>query len=595
MLRSPVMRLKRTRTCGELRAADAGARVVLGGWAASRRDHGGIRFIDLRDRYGVTQVVVDESSPPAAHAAAAELRDEYCLAVTGAVRLRPADMANPQQATGQIEVAADDIEIVSACDPLPFAIGDTTDAREELRQTYRYLDLRSGVMQRNLALRSAATAEVRAALADQGFLEIETPTMVRSTPEGARDFIVPSRTAPGRFYALPQSPQIFKQLLMVSGLDRYFQIARCYRDEDTRGDRQPEFTQIDVEASFVEPDDVFAAVEAMLARVFARCLDQTLATPFPRITHEQAIDRYGSENPDLRFDLTLTDFGPVAARSDFKVFRSVLESGGVVKALAAPGAGLSRARIDALERLAAAQGAKGLAWTRVTADGLDGGIARFLSSVAPQAVEALGAAPGDVALFVADRRPTACSALGAVRAALGAERQLEGHRFCWITDFPLFEWNEGEQRWDPSHHPFSMPRQADVDRLETDPAAVRGQVYDLVLDGVELGSGSIRIHDRALQERVFALIGIGADEARRRFGFMLDAFRYGPPPHGGVAFGLDRLVMLMAGQPTIREVIAFPKNTAMASLMDGSPTPVDAEQLADVGLQITAAEDGDGV
>ena len=589
------MRLKRTRTCGELRAADAGARVVLGGWAASRRDHGGIRFIDLRDRYGVTQVVVDESSPPAAHAAAAELRDEYCLAVAGAVRLRPADMANPQQATGQIEVAADDIEIVSACDPLPFAIGDTTDAREELRQTYRYLDLRSGVMQRNLALRSAATAEVRAALADQGFLEIETPTMVRSTPEGARDFIVPSRTAPGRFYALPQSPQIFKQLLMVSGLDRYFQIARCYRDEDTRGDRQPEFTQIDVEASFVEPDDVFAAVEAMLARVFSRCLDQTLATPFPRITHEQAIDRYGSENPDLRFDLTLTDFGPVAARSDFKVFRSVLESGGVVKALAAPGDGLSRARIDALERLAAAQGAKGLAWTRVTADGLDGGIARFLSSVAPQAVEALGAAPGDVALFVADRRPTACAALGAVRAALGAERQLEGHRFCWITDFPLFEWNEGEQRWDPSHHPFSMPRQADVDRLETDPAAVRGQVYDLVLDGVELGSGSIRIHDRALQERVFALIGIGPDEARRRFGFMLDAFRYGPPPHGGVAFGLDRLVMLMAGQPTIREVIAFPKNTAMASLMDGSPTPVDAEQLADVGLQITAAEDGDGV
>ena len=589
------MRLKRTRTCGELRADDAGARVVLGGWAASRRDHGGIRFIDLRDRYGVTQVVVDESSPPAAHAAAADLRDEYCIAVAGAVRLRPADMANPQQATGRIEVAADDIEIVSACDPLPFAIGDTTDAREELRQTYRYLDLRSGVMQRNLALRSAATAEVRAALADQGFLEIETPTMVRSTPEGARDFIVPSRTAPGRFYALPQSPQIFKQLLMVSGLDRYFQIARCYRDEDTRGDRQPEFTQIDVEASFVEPDDVFAAVENMLARVFSRCLDQTLATPFPRITHEQAIDRYGSENPDLRFDLTLTDFGPVAARSDFKVFRSVLESGGVVKALAAPGDGLSRARIDALERLAAAQGAKGLAWTRVTADGLDGGIARFLSSVAPQAVEALGAAPGDVALFVADRRPTACAALGAVRAALGAERQLAGHRFCWITDFPLFEWNEGEQRWDPSHHPFSMPRQADVDRLETDPAAVRGQVYDLVLDGVELGSGSIRIHDRALQERVFALIGIGPDEARRRFGFMLDAFRYGPPPHGGVAFGLDRLVMLMAGQPTIREVIAFPKNTAMASLMDGSPTPVDAEQLADVGLQITAAEDGDGV
>ena len=589
------MRLKRTRTCGELRAADAGARVVLGGWTASRRDHGGIRFIDLRDRYGVTQVVVDESSPQAAHAAAAELRDEYCIAAAGTVRLRPADMANPQQATGQVELAADDIEVLSACDPLPFAIGDTVDAREELRQTYRYLDLRSGVMQRNLALRSAVTAEVRAALTGQGFLEIETPTMVRSTPEGARDFIVPSRTSPGSFYALPQSPQIFKQLLMVSGLDRYFQIARCYRDEDTRGDRQPEFTQIDVEASFVQPDDVFAAVEAMLARVFGRCLDHTLATPFPRITHEQAMERYGSENPDLRFELPLVDFGPVAARSDFKVFRSVLADGGVVKALAVSGAGLSRARIDALERLAAAQGAKGLAWTRVTDGGLDGGIARFLSSVAPQAVEALGAAPGDVALFVADGRQTACAALGAVRTALGAERRLDGHRFCWITDFPLFEWNDGERRWDPSHHPFSMPRIADLDRLETDPASVRGQVYDLVLDGVELGSGSIRIHDRALQERVFSLIGIGPDEARRRFGFMLDAFRYGPPPHGGVAFGLDRLVMLMAGQPTIREVIAFPKNTAMASLMDGSPTPVDADQLAQVGLRITAAEDQDGL
>ena len=588
------MGLKRTKTCGELRAADAGAHVVLGGWVASWRDHGGIRFLNLRDRYGVTQVVVDESSPQEAHAAASGLRDEYCVAVAGTVRLRPADMANTEQATGRIELAATAIEVLSTCDPLPFAIGDTVDAREELRQTYRYLDLRSGVMQRNMALRSAATAEVRAALTDQGFLEVETPTMVRSTPEGARDFIVPSRVVPGRFYALPQSPQIFKQLLMVSGLDRYYQIARCYRDEDTRGDRQPEFTQIDIEASFVEPDDIFAAVETMLARVFTRCLDQTLDTPFPRITHDEAMDRYGSENPDLRFELPITDFGPVAERTDFRVFRSVLAGGGVVKALTVSGDGLSRTRIDALEKHATAQGAKGLAWTRVTDDGLDGGIARFLSGVAPQAIEALGAAPGDVALFVADGRQTANSALGAVRTALGAELQLDGHRFCWITDFPLFEWNEDEQRWDPSHHPFSRPQEQDLERLETDPGAVRGQVYDLVLDGVELGSGSIRIHDRALQERIFTMIGIDRDEASRRFGFMLDAFRYGPPPHGGVAFGLDRLVMLMAGQPTIREVIAFPKNTAMASLMDGSPSPVDAEQLAQVGLQITATEDDDG-
>ena len=588
------MGLKRTRTCGELRAADAGAQVVLGGWVASRRDHGGIRFLNLRDRYGVTQVVVDEASPQAAHDTAADLRDEYCIAVAGTVRLRPADMANAGQATGEIELAATEIEVLSTCDPLPFSIGDTVDAREELRQTYRYLDLRSGVMQRNLVLRSAATAEVRAALTDQGFLEIETPTMVRSTPEGARDFVVPSRVSPGRFYALPQSPQIFKQLLMVSGLDRYFQIARCYRDEDTRGDRQPEFTQIDIEASFVEPDDVFDAVETMLARVFARCLEQTLDTPFPRITHQEAMDRYGSENPDLRFELPLVDFGRVAGKTDFKVFRSVLDGGGVVRALTVSGDGLSRARIDALEQHAKAQGAKGLAWTRVTADGLDGGIARFLGSVAPQAIEALDASPGDVALFVADGRQTACQSLGAVRTALGAELQPDGHRFCWITDFPLFEWNEDEQRWDPSHHPFSMPQEQDPELLETDPGSVHGKVYDLVLDGVELGSGSIRIHDRALQERIFALIGIDRDEARRRFGFMLDAFRYGPPPHGGVAFGLDRLVMLMAGQPTIREVIAFPKNTAMASLMDGSPSPVDAEQLAQVGLQITATEDDDG-
>ena len=588
------MGLKRTKTCGELRAADAGAHVVLGGWVASWRDHGGIRFLNLRDRYGVTQVVVDESSPQEAHDAAAGLRDEYCIAVAGTVRLRPADMANAGQATGQIELAATQIEVLSTCDPLPFAIGDTVDAREELRQTYRYLDLRSGVMQRNLVLRSTATAEVRAALTDQGFLEIETPTMMRSTPEGARDFIVPSRISPGRFYALPQSPQIFKQLLMVSGLDRYFQIARCYRDEDTRGDRQPEFTQIDLEASFVDREDIFGAVETMLARVFARSLDQALDTPFPRITHEEAIDRYGSENPDLRFELPLVDFGEIAAQTDFKVFRSVLDGGGVVKALTVSGDGLSRARIDALEQHAKAQGAKGLAWTRITTDGLDGGIARFLGGVASQAIEALGAAAGDVVLFVADGRPTACVALGAVRTALGAELKLDGHRFCWITDFPLFEWNEDEDRWDFSHNPFSRPQEQDLDRLESDPGSVRGEIYDLVLDGTELGSGSIRIHDRALQERVFALIGIDRDEARRRFGFMLDAFRYGPPPHGGIAFGLDRLVMLMAGQPTIREVIAFPKNTAMASLMDGSPSPVDAEQLAQVGLQITTTEDDDG-
>lgn len=589
------MQLKRTKTCGELRATDDHTQAVLGGWVASSRDHGGIRFINLRDRYGVTQVVVDESSPEQAHETAAGLRDEYCIAVAGTVRMRPTDMTNDDQATGRIELVAAKIEVLSTCDSLPFAIGDTVKAREELRQTYRYLDLRAGVMQRNLALRSAATSEVRAAMSDQGFLEVETPTMVRSTPEGARDFIVPSRLSPGHFYALPQSPQIFKQLLMVSGLDRYFQIARCYRDEATRGDRQPEFTQIDIEASFVDREDIFTAVETMLTRVFGRCLDQQLETPFPRLTHDKAIDCYGSENPDLRFELPLRDFGTIAEHSDFKVFRSVLANDGVIKALTVPAtAGLSRARIDALEQQAREHGAKGLAWTRVTGDGLSGGIARFLAGVESETIKELGAAPGDVALFVADQRKTACAALGAVRNALGKEQDPSGHRFCWITDFPLFEWDEDANRWDPSHHPFSMPNEEDLDHLESDPGSIRGQVYDLVLDGVELGSGSIRIHDRSLQERVFALIGIDRKAAQRRFGFMLDAFRYGPPPHGGVAFGLDRLVMLMAGQSTIREVIAFPKNTAMASLMDGSPTSVDDEQLEQVGLQILSTEDDDG-
>jgi aspartyl-tRNA synthetase len=588
------MRLKRTKTCGELRSADAGIETVLSGWVASSRDHGGIRFINLRDRYGVAQVVINESSPEHIRKAAARLRDEYCISVSGNVRLRPAEMVNKEQDTGQIEVVAADIEVLSTCDSLPFTISDTVEAREDLRQTFRYLDLRSGVMQRNMALRSAVSTEVRAAMIDQGFLEIETPTMVRSTPEGARDFIIPSRLSPGRFYALPQSPQIFKQLLMVSGLDRYFQIARCYRDEATRGDRQPEFTQIDIEASFVEQEDIFDSVETMMVRVFSQCLNQQLETPFPRITHDVAINRYGSENPDLRFDLPLTDFNSIAERTDFKVFRSVLADGGGIRALTVPADfGLSRSRIDVLEKQVKSQGAKGLAWTRVTGDSFDGGIARFLSGVDREAIEVLGATQGDVVLFVADKLKIACESLGEVRNSLGKTQNLKGHRFCWINDFPLFEWDEEGNRWDPSHHPFSMPNDEDLNRLESDPGSVRGQVYDLVIDGVELGSGSIRIHDRSLQERVFSLIGINQEEARRRFGFMLDAFRYGPPPHGGIAFGLDRLVMIMAGQPTIREVIAFPKNTAMASLMDGSPAAVDSEQLTQVGLQISAAQNDD--
>jgi aspartyl-tRNA synthetase len=469
-------------------------------------------------------------------------------------------------------------------------IDERSDAREELRFKYRFLDLRSFSMQRKIQLRNDATYAAREYLIGQGFYEIETPTLIRSTPEGARDFLVPSRLHKGKFYALPQSPQIYKQLLMVSGFDKYFQIARCFRDEDARGDRQIEHTQIDIEMSFVGKDDVFAVVEGMMHNIFRRTLNMEIPLPFPRLVYDEAMNRYGSDKPDLRYELELQDFADLAERGEFQVFRKVLTEGGAVKALVAPGCSeYSRKQITELEETAKIYGAKGLAWMKVTDSGLEGGISKFYDALQRDVVQTLGAKSGDLILFVGAQWKKACLSLGAVRSQLGKEMNLydQGQfRFCWIVDFPLFEWNEEEEKWDPAHHMFTMPQERYIPDMEKDPGLVKGDLYDLVCNGTELASGSIRVHDPQLQSRIFSIVGLPEQEARRRFGFLLDAFEYGPPPHGGIAPGLDRLVMLLAGEQSIREVIAFPKNTLGQSLMDDCPAEVDSAQLEDLHIRI---------
>ncbi len=495
------------------------------------------------------------------------------------MRLRPASMANPGMATGEIEVKADRIVVLSRCDVLPFMVDERADAREDTRLRYRYLDLRTLAMQRNIALRHRAAFATREYLTQRGFYEIETPMFIKSTPEGARDYLVPSRLNPGKFYALPQSPQLYKQLLMVSGFDRYFQIARCFRDEDARGDRQPEFTQIDIEMSFVSRDDVFTLVEGLMAHIVKQSIGKELATPFQRLPYDEAMNLYGSDKPDLRFDLAMKDFGPFALKGGFEVFRKVAEGSGVVKALVAPGCGeYSRKQITDLEAVAKVFGAAGLAWMKVTAAGLEGGISKFYAEQAAQIQAALGAKAGDLILMVGGEHRTACLSLGAVRSHLGRELKLtdgKDFRFCWIIDFPLFEWNADEKKWDPAHHMFTMPQERFVADFEKRPAEVKGDLYDLVCNGVELASGSIRIHDPELQKRIFRFLGISDDQAQKRFGFLLEAFRYGPPPHGGIAPGFDRLVAMLAGEPTIREVLSFPKNTLGQCPMDDSPSEVD--------------------
>ncbi len=592
--------MKRTATCGELTKKNAGATVVLNGWVHRKRDHGGIQFINLRDRYGITQVVIDQDAPASLQKIGGELKYEYCIAVAGTVRQRPEGMVNNDMATGEIEVAAKDIVILSKCDVLPFMIDDAVDAKEDLRLTYRYLDLRSKKMQENIRIRHVATMAVRTYLSSMGFYEIETPTFIRSTPEGARDFLVPSRIHAGKFYALPQSPQLFKQLLMVSGFDKYFQIARCYRDEDARGDRQPEFTQIDMEMSFVGKEDVFRVVEGMISVMFKEAIGADIPVPFPRLSYDDAMNRYGSDKPDLRFGLEMQDFGPFAVSSDFNAFKNALASQGVVKALVAPGCcEYSRKQITELEDAAKVFKAKGLAWMKVTHNGLEGGVAKFFEHQADAIKQKLSAKPGDLILMVADAPKIACTALGAVRSKLGNDLGLnatpgvDGKKkfaFAWIIDFPMFEYNEEEKHWEAAHHMFTMPQEQYLATMEQDPGAVKGDLYDLVCNGYEVASGSIRIHDPEIQKRVFKIVGFSEEEGQRRFGFLLNAFQYGAPPHGGIAPGLDRLIMIMTGDPSIREVIAFPKNTVMASPMDGSPSEVDPKQLKDLHLVLDLRE-----
>lgn len=588
-------KMKRTATCGELNRERVGDRVTLNGWVHRNRDHGGIHFINLRDRYGITQIVVDEDASDALKETAGSLKFEYCIAVTGTVRSRPDEMVNKEMNTGEVELVAEAIEVLTSCDVLPFMIDEKSDAKEDLRLKYRYLDLRSFSMQRKIKLRTDVTFAVREFLNERGFMEIETPTMIKSTPEGARDFLVPSRIHPGQFYALPQSPQLYKQILMVSGFDRYFQIAHAFRDEDARGDRQPEHTQIDMEMSFVSKEDVFEVVEGMMAHAFKKTLNVDLEIPFQRLAYDDAMNRYGSDKPDLRFGMEMQEISELAGNSGFNAFKSVVSEGGCVKALVAEGcSGYSRKQIGELEDAAKIYGAKGLAWMKVGSEGAEGGVSKFFADISTDLIKTLGAKEGDLILMVADKWQVCCNSLGAVRNKLGKDLGLIKpgvFRFSWIVDFPLFEYNEEEQRWEAAHHMFTMPQEEYLDKMEQDPGAVKGDLYDLVCNGFELASGSIRIHDPEIQKRIFNIVGFSEEEAEKRFGFLLNAFRFGPPPHGGIAPGLDRLIMIMAEETSIKEVMAFPKNNQAYSPMDDSPSPVDEDQLKMLHIQLELPEE----
>ncbi len=580
----------RSHTCGELTKAHVAQLVVLNGWVHRRRDHGNVIFIDLRDRFGLTQIVFNPEVSPSAHQQAHVLRSEYVVSVRGQVKRRPDGSTNPELSTGEIEVFVQDVEILNESYTPPFVIGDDTDATEALRLTHRYLDLRRPRMQRMLQLRHAMTQEVRAFLNGEGFLEIETPMLTKSTPEGARDYLVPSRVNPGTFFALPQSPQLFKQILMVSGCDRYYQIARCFRDEDLRADRQPEFTQIDVEMSFVGQDQVVSLMEQLICRLFRRLGDIELPSPIPRMTYQDAVGRYGTERPDLRFELPLYDLTGFAADSGFRVFKDTVAKEGIVKALIVKGgASIARNQIDGLIEVAKDFGAKGLAWVKIASDRqLDSAIAKFLD--AGRLLAALPeAGPGDLLLCVADKASVVHDVLGRLRLHVGKELALiEGQQWrpLWVVDFPLLEYDEQACRYVAMHHPFTAPREEDIPLLDRDPLRVRAQAYDLVLNGNELGGGSVRIHRRDLQDKMFDLLGIGKEEAQAKFGFLLEALEYGAPPHGGIAFGLDRIVMVLGGADSLREVIAFPKTQKAQDPMTGAPSPVDPAQLKELHIKL---------